>query len=142
MFWKQPPELFCKIRSSSNFANFTGKHLCWSLFLIKLQPSSYNFSKKEALARVLFCEFREVFLQTLLEWTPSHNIFKDFVSIFIYSRQLLKNSRTILKRYFLQVFCFLFFVFRGGGGGGEEGRRREGEVSLTFLKNFVENFIS
>ena len=32
---KQPAEVFCKKRCSKNFANFTGKHLCWSLFLIK-----------------------------------------------------------------------------------------------------------
>ena len=28
---------FIKINASKNFAIFTGKHLCWSLFLIKLQ---------------------------------------------------------------------------------------------------------
>ena len=30
--------MFFKIDALKNFANFTGKHLCWSLFLIKLQP--------------------------------------------------------------------------------------------------------
>ena len=34
---KQPPEVFCKKGVLKNFANFTGKHLCWSLFIIKLQ---------------------------------------------------------------------------------------------------------
>ena len=34
---KQPPEVFCKKGVVKNFANFTGKHLCWSLFLITLQ---------------------------------------------------------------------------------------------------------
>ena len=34
---KQPLELFCKKGVLRNFANFTGKHLCWSLFLIELQ---------------------------------------------------------------------------------------------------------
>ena len=33
---KQPPELFCKKSVLKNFANFVGKHLCWSLFLRKL----------------------------------------------------------------------------------------------------------
>ena len=28
---------FCKKGVLKSFANFTGKHLCWSLFLIKLQ---------------------------------------------------------------------------------------------------------
>ena len=30
-------QMFFKIGVLKNFANFTGKHLCWSLFLIKLQ---------------------------------------------------------------------------------------------------------
>ena len=30
-------EAFCKKSCSKNVANFTGIHLCWSLFLIKLQ---------------------------------------------------------------------------------------------------------
>ena len=34
---KQPPEVFYKKAVFKNFAIFTGKHLCWSLFLIKLQ---------------------------------------------------------------------------------------------------------
>ena len=28
---KQPPEVFCKKGVLKIFANFTGKHLCWSL---------------------------------------------------------------------------------------------------------------
>ena len=32
----------CSIKSVlKNFANFTGKHLCWSLFLLKLQAYTY-----------------------------------------------------------------------------------------------------
>ena len=37
VFQKQPPEVFCKKKVFKNFANFTGKHLRWSLFLIKMQ---------------------------------------------------------------------------------------------------------
>ena len=33
---KQPQEVFCEKFVLKNFANFTGKQLCWSLFLIKL----------------------------------------------------------------------------------------------------------
>ena len=33
---KQPPEVFCKKAVLKDFAIFTGKHLCWILFLIKL----------------------------------------------------------------------------------------------------------
>ena len=34
------PQMFFKIEVLKNFANFTGKHLCWSLFLIKFQALS------------------------------------------------------------------------------------------------------
>ena len=37
-------QMFFKIGALKNFAIFTGKCLCWSLFLIKLQ--AYNFIKK------------------------------------------------------------------------------------------------
>ena len=33
----QAPEVFYKKAVLKNFSVFTGKHLCWSLFLIKLQ---------------------------------------------------------------------------------------------------------
>ena len=37
VFQKQPPEVFSKKVVPQNFAVYTGKHPCWSLFLIKLQ---------------------------------------------------------------------------------------------------------
>ena len=36
---------FFKIGVLKNFTNFTGKHLCWNLFLIKLQAEAFNFIK-------------------------------------------------------------------------------------------------
>ena len=39
---------------------FTGKHLCQSLFLIKLQAEFCNFIKKENLAQVLSYEFCKI----------------------------------------------------------------------------------
>ena len=38
--------MFFKIGVPKNFANFSGKHQCWSLFLIKLQALVCNFIKK------------------------------------------------------------------------------------------------
>ena len=43
-----------------NFAKFTGKHLCQSLFLIK----NCNFIKTETLAQVFSREFCEIFWNT------------------------------------------------------------------------------
>ena len=41
---KQPPETFYKKEVLRDFPMFTGQHVCWSLFLIKLQ--AWNFIKK------------------------------------------------------------------------------------------------
>ena len=43
---KQPPEVFYKKGAFINIAKFTGKYLCQSLFLIKLQASTCSFNKK------------------------------------------------------------------------------------------------
>ena len=53
---KQPPEVFY-VRKG-NFAKFTGKHLCQSIFLKKAQAC--NFIKKETLAQVFSCKFCEI----------------------------------------------------------------------------------
>ena len=57
-FQKQLPEVFHKKGVLKNFAKFTGKHLCQSLFFKK------NFIKKETLAQVFSCEFCEIFKNT------------------------------------------------------------------------------
>ena len=43
MMQKQPPEVFCKKGALENFAKLTGKQMCQSLFLIKLQASFFTF---------------------------------------------------------------------------------------------------
>ena len=52
--------VFCKKGVLRNFAKFTGKHLCQSLFLIKLLALPCNFIKKETLIQVFSCEFYEI----------------------------------------------------------------------------------
>ena len=76
-----------------NFAKFTGKHLCQSPFLIKLQASyrnqsidlqiksidwflyeACNFIKKDTLAQMLSCEFCEISKNTFFTeqlWTTA-----------------------------------------------------------------------
>ena len=78
MSWKMEPPNKCTIfyRSSrsvvfyekgvlKNFAKFTTKHLCWSLFFIKttgVMPGT--ISKKEAPTHVFSCEFYEFIKNT------------------------------------------------------------------------------
>ena len=56
-----------------NFAKFTGKHLCQSLFFNKvagLMPEACNFIKKTNLAQVFSCESCEISMNTFCRRTP------------------------------------------------------------------------
>ena len=55
----------CSVKKGAlkNFAKFTGKHLCQSIFL-RLQASGLFFIKKEILAHVFSCKLCEMFKNT------------------------------------------------------------------------------
>ena len=55
---KQPPEVFCEKVVLRNFAKFTGKHLCQSLFFNNVA---------ETLAQVFSCEFCEISKNTFFK---------------------------------------------------------------------------
>ena len=49
-------------KAFNNFAKFSVKHLCWSLFLIKLQASwCATLSRRKTLTQVFSCKFNEIF---------------------------------------------------------------------------------
>ena len=52
-----------------NFAKFTEKYLCQSLFLINLRQSCI-FIEKETLAKMFSCEFCEIFKNIFFYKTP------------------------------------------------------------------------
>ena len=61
---EQPPEEFYKKGVLNSFAKYTEKHLCQSLFLIKLLPEANNFINIQNLAQVFSCELCEIFKNT------------------------------------------------------------------------------
>ena len=63
------PEVFCKTGVLRNFAKFTGKHLCQSIFFNK-KAEVRNFIKKETLAQVFSCEICEISKNTFSYRTP------------------------------------------------------------------------
>ena len=91
------PQMFFKTRALKSFAVFTGKDLCWSLFLIKLQVFKHrcfpvNISKClwtalfiEHLWRLLLnfhllncmCSYRGV---RMIEWMESKTVWKKIKS--------------------------------------------------------------
>ena len=60
-------QVFFKIGVLKNFANFTGKHLCWSLLLIELQA----WRSKETPTQVFSCKICDIFKSTFFYRTPS-----------------------------------------------------------------------
>ena len=64
---KQPPEMFYKKAALKNFVIFTGKNLCWSHFLIKLQASRPETLLKKDSNTVFSCEYCEIFKSTCFE---------------------------------------------------------------------------
>ena len=64
------PDVFCEKGVLRNFAKFTGKHLCQSLFINKVAGGACNFIKKETLTQVFSCEFCEISKNTLFYRTP------------------------------------------------------------------------
>ena len=57
LYQNQPPEVFYKKTGLKIFAIFTGKHLCWSLFLITFLA----ILLKETQTQVFFCEYFGIF---------------------------------------------------------------------------------
>ena len=64
--WSSCSEVFCKKGVLNILAKFTRKHLCWRVFLIKLQAWSLQLYLKETLAQVFCWEFCEIFKNTYL----------------------------------------------------------------------------
>ena len=64
-------QMFFKTGVFKNFAIFTGKPLCWSLFLLK--SLTWRFAtliKKETPTHVFFCEYCEIFQNNFFYRTP------------------------------------------------------------------------
>ena len=102
------PKMFCKKGGLRNFTKFTGKHLCQSLYLIKLQawgPEACNFTKKEALAHVLLCEICEISKSTFSYRTSPVAVLRapNFVNM---SRlcTIQNNSNSLAKAHLITPF--------------------------------------
>ena len=85
-------QMFFKVGVLKNFANFTGKHLCWSLFLIKLQAWRHG-TQPTQLFPMKFAKFFWTFFYRTSAVAASGN-WKTFhcLSIFYYHHDLAKCS--------------------------------------------------
>ena len=94
---KQPPGVFYNKGVLRNFIKFTGKHLCQSLILIKLQAEAYNFIKKETLGNCFPVNFVK-FIRTPLYRTHPDDSFWIFIKDLYKTTSKDRSSRP-------QVFC-------------------------------------
>ena len=64
---QQPPELFFKKAVLKNFEIFLRKHLCWSLFLIKLSDPKTAILLKKTPTQFFSCKYCKMFENTYFE---------------------------------------------------------------------------
>ena len=62
--------MFFKMGVLKSFANFTEKHLCWSLFLKNLQAEGLQLYLKKCLTQVFSCEVSKIFAKIFFYKTP------------------------------------------------------------------------
>ena len=65
-----------------NLTKFTGKHLCQSLFLIKLHTLACNFIKKRDSGTCVFLWILLIFLEHLFYGTPPGDCFMSHLYLF------------------------------------------------------------
>ena len=106
---KQPPEVFCKKGVLRNFAKFTGKHLCQSLFFNN--SAACNFINKETLAQVFFREFYKISMNTFFTehlWTTASGL-KSFVNSMLWLLSWCSRLRISAKSW--KSFCLTVLNF-------------------------------
>ena len=87
-------EVFCKKGVLRNFAKFTGKNLCQSLFFNKvagLRPQVRNFIKKETPVQVLFSEICKISKNSFLYRTPVLIYVREDISSKVLEHQKLPH---------------------------------------------------
>ena len=127
-FSEHPLEVFCKKAFLKNFANFTEKHLCWSLSLIKLQASGvfltptqvFSYEICKIFKNICFEEHLRVIVSTFLHFIESEWLLNEIILSF-------SVCHSKLFRLILIFFCFFlayrirghkFMTFTRNGGGG------------------------
>ena len=118
---------------SKSIAKFTEKHLCWILFLTKLQASASNFIQRGTPTKVFFCEFCGIFRNSfiiehfrwqLLTLSSTYRTFIKYLrvknwkigflayefSVFVYSCTAWKSS--VLEVFLVRIFPYLSRIWR------------------------------
>ena len=94
-------KVICKKGALKNFANFTGNHLCWSLFIIKLQAwGPATFFKREFDTSVLRWNLR--IFQEHLFWRAFVNL---CMLLYLHRWFSLQCMKKLWWRFMMEIFC-------------------------------------
>ena len=100
----EPLEVFYKKRCFENFTVFIGKHLCWSLFLIKLQAfQAGNFIKKRLQHSCFLVNIPKFSITPImksiceqlllhLKWSSFGRTVHAFNSFYLFSQNMLNHN--------------------------------------------------
>ena len=124
--------MFFKIRVLRNFSMFTGKHLCWSLFKIKLQALQHaTLFKRDFNADVslLYCKIFTIsfFTEHLPYLLLSLDILGDKQYIWWFLQKMFISSWKFLKD--LESFDRFWFIWSW-------------QIILYFLRNPIMNWVT
>ena len=87
---KHPPEVFCKKGALKNFAKFTGKHLCQSLFFDKVHgPKPATLLKKRLWLRCFPVNFAKFSRTPLLQNTSGRLLLNIYTPLINYLPKIL-----------------------------------------------------
>ena len=115
---KQPREVFYKKAIIRNFAIFTGKNLCWSLFIIIIQSFRPATLLKRDSAPVVSCEYfisKKIFewlLLGLLDLQPMNCCASVFLRIWLSQNNYFLTKRTAILNIEAIFFTRIFHGFR------------------------------
>ena len=112
-FQKEPPVMFYQKAVLQYFAIFTGNHLCWSIFLIKLQALNACYFIKKRLLHKCFPVNTANFLKTSILKSICERLLLQFLFEMRFSTAILSKSfeklRLCFPDYVLkECFCLKF----------------------------------
>ena len=122
----------CSVKKAvlKNFAIFTGKHLCSSLFLKKLQACNFIKKRLRLLRHVFFCEYCEIFKNMYFEkHLRTTSSVSSRVAVFQKSLALPLKQNALILDFVTQVswFCghrytkdFIFHILQRSSRFGPE----------------------
>ena len=89
-------QMLFKIGVVKSFANFTGKHLCWSHFLKNLQAEDLQLYLKSTPAQMFSCEVCKIFAKFLRK--PFYTEHLRWLRLYFFKTVIQQTFRNLVRR--------------------------------------------